>query len=482
MKFVKVLFTRNLCPLVAVMLWSAFLLTPDSAWAQAKANPAPAPAPAPVPVPVPVPIGGGGYYQNQRQVGGISIKADGLIENAGVDVQGKLSHLRAQVQRNVPAALSEPAPLRKISLRRLEAEIAAQLKTKKPLADEVVFLAGIQQIRYVFVYPEQKDIVLVGPAEGWKMDARGNVVGITTGQPVMHLDDLLVALRTAYGSARAGISCSIDPTASGIEQLRAHVSKLRTIGNPDSTAASIEQALGRQEVTFTGVPATSHFAAILVAADYRMKRLAMNFDPSPIRGFSSFLQMIGAGSRGMSNVMQRWWLEPKYESVLRDPEGLSWELGGATVRCMTEEEFVASSGKREHTSKPNPMAQRWADSMTGHYAELAVKEPVFGQLRNCMELAVVGALVAHERLTDRAGCSLPLLLDDVALKTLEYTAPAHVDSKVSMLKKGHNWIISASGGVAIQPGEILGKAQKSEAPAAARAKALAADSAKWYWN
>jgi len=30
--------------------------------------------------------------------------------------------------------------------------------------------------------------------------------------------------------------------------------------------------------------------------------------------------------------------------------------------------------------------------MTQHYPELALAEPVFGELRNCMELAVVGAL------------------------------------------------------------------------------------------
>ena len=36
------------------------------------------------------------------------------------------------------------------------------------------------------------------------------------------------------------------------------------------------------------------------------------------------------------------------------------------------------------------MAQKWADNMTAHYDELAVAEPVFGDLRNCMQLALVG--------------------------------------------------------------------------------------------
>ena len=100
-------------------------------------------------------------------------------------------------------------------------------------------------------------------------------------------------------SARAGISCSIDPTPEGIQQLRAHASRLKTIGDPQVTAAGIEQALGRQQVTFTGVPATSHFAGVLVAADYRMKRLGMGLDPSPVAQMPSYLQLMKAGGRGM---------------------------------------------------------------------------------------------------------------------------------------------------------------------------------------
>ena len=73
---------------------------------------------------------------------------------------------------------------------------------------------------------------------------------------------------------------------------------LHTIGDPGTTAANIEQTLGPQQITFSGVPATSHFARVLVAADYRMKRLAMGFEPSPVRGLPSFLQMMQPPAAG----------------------------------------------------------------------------------------------------------------------------------------------------------------------------------------
>ena len=140
----------------------------------------------------------------QRQVGGVLIDGEGVLSNATVDALGELRKARLESLERIPVELNQAAETRKISLRRLEATINDCLKNNKPLPDAVKYLAGLQRIRYVFVYPEQKDIVLVGPGEGWKIDAKGAVVGAITGRPVMLLDDLLVALRTARrgGSGR----------------------------------------------------------------------------------------------------------------------------------------------------------------------------------------------------------------------------------------------------------------------------------------
>jgi hypothetical protein len=410
-------------------------------------------------------------------VGGVSINADGVLANAREDAR-----LGVSVLEKVPAALGRLAELRKVSLGKLEAVAARYQQTGKALPEEIRFLGGLQAIRYVLVYPERKDIVLVGPGEGWKGDGRGNIVGATTGRAVMLLDDLLVALRTAEEAAQGGITCSIDPTPDGMRQLRAYAATLRTIGDPATTAANVEQILGPQQISFSGVPTTSHFARVLVAADYRMKRLAMGFEPAPVRGLPSFLQMTTAGGRGMRNLMPRWWLEPKYEALLHDAQRLAWELRGGSVQAMTEEDFLNAAGDRRRTGKANPVALRWANNMTAKYDELAVAEPIFGQLRNCMELAIVAALIVKEDLPGKAGSSLPTLLSPNALKLPQYPTPKQVQSKASLLKKGHNWLISASGGVSIQSWMLVDRAEKSETPAAVRAKTPPAAAGHWCWN
>jgi hypothetical protein len=421
---------------------------------------------------------GAGLAVPGRAVGGVAIDAQGILENVRTDALGQLAKLRSEALQKIPAGLNVFSESRKVSLRRLEAAIEQSMKSGKPLPDDIRFLAGLQQIRYIFVYPEQKDIILVGPGEGWKVDARGNMVGVTTGRPVMLLDDLLVALRTAQAAAQGGISCSIDPTADGIARFKKFMSNKPS---PQQAAAGLAEVMGMQQITVEGVPATSHFAQVLVAADYRMKCLGMNLQPPP-QGVKlpSYLQMVPSNSSVIGTP--RWWMEPKYDPLLRDKEGLAWELCGASVQTLTAEEFANAAGQRQTTNKVNPLAKKWAENMTNQFAALALAEPVFGELRNCMELAVVGALIVKERLPDKAGYSLPVLMSSQDLQPAEFNAPKQVPAQVSMLPKGQKYIVSVSGGVAINSWIIADNTQQTDAVASIRAKAAPSDNAKWWWN
>ena len=259
-------------------------------------------------------------------------------------------------------------------------------------------------------------------------------------------------------------------------------SQLHFIGEPHSTKAAIEQTLGPQTISITGVPTTSHFAQVLVAADYRMKRLAMGLDHSPIRGFPSYLAMLRVGATGMSNMTPRWWLVPAFEPVERDPDGLAWQLQLNSVKVMTEEMFFAADGSRQQTGQTSVAAQKWADNMTARYRELSVADPIFGQLRNCMELAVVGALIAKENLVAKAGYQLPTLLGSTGLTPEQFSTPRKVGTQASLVKKGRGWIISASGGVQINSWQALEKSVIHAVPAAVRTQSTPTQAATWWWN
>jgi len=369
-----------------------------------------------------------------------------------------------------------------VSLRRLNEAAAASEKTvAELLPDELRFLAGIQRIQYVFVYPEDHDIVLAGPGEGWKVDEEGNVVGVTTGRPVLRLEDLIVAFRTADNARRGGISCSIDPTAEGRQRLEALSAKRSGSGAPP--LAAMKKALGPQQITLTGVPTDSHFARVLVSSDFHMKRLGMHLEPSPIKALPSFIEMLKHDNTSREHPTPRWWMACDYEPLGRSDDGLAFELRGRGVKCLAEDEVVDAQGRVSGAGAANSIAQKWADLMTEHYDELAAKEPSFGDLRNVMDMCVIAALIAKEQLLAKASCELTTLFGSSSkLSVLPLNSPKTVDSMCSSVKKGDELIVM-SGGVLIASWQAADKTELRPAVAEARqhARPVAAPGQAW-WN
>ena len=99
-------------------------------------------------------------------------------------------------------------------------------------------------------------------------------------------------------------------------------------------------------------------------------------------------------------------------------------------------------------------------------------------LRNVMDLAVVGALVAKERLTERAGFQAPNLMNDQPLD--EYPAPRSVPSQASFVKAGRSWVVSVSGGVQIFPWQVADRTEVSKDLASTHGEKPAGKS--WYWQ
>jgi hypothetical protein len=422
---------------------------------------------------------GQGGFGRFSSVGGVKVDVDGVLSNPDVSEVKELQAAWQAGLQEIPADLEKPAELRFVSLKRLDAEIARANQEGKPLPDAVRYLAGLQRVRYVLVYPEQHDIVLAGPAEGWRADAVGNIVGANSRRPVLMLEDLMVALRAAESSNMSGISCSIDPTPEGLRRLQQITGQLAREGDPKFVAQKEEEAVGLQTITVKGVPESSHFARVIVAADFRMKRLGMNFEPAPVDGLPSYLTMLGSHAPAQASLGPRFWLAPNYEPLRRDKNSLAWEIRGQGVKCLTEREIMTAGGGRELTGKSDPIGQKWADTFTAKFEELSREDSVFGQLRNVMDLAVVSALMTKEGLSQSAGLEIPQLTGAQQLE--EYPAPRQVASKASLLQRGRGWVISVSGGVQIYPWQVADHTEVASDVAAVR-PATASPAANWWWQ
>jgi len=418
----------------------------------------------------------GGFFN--QAVGGVSISPDGVLGQPFAADKAKLIETYRKLMKAQPESLKKTTGMRMISLRGIEEAITKTgAENTWKLPEEIQYLAGIQRIEFVFVYPEQKDIVLAGPGEGWKLDANGNMVGVTTGRPVLRLEDLIVALRTVENARQGGITCSIDPTEEGRLALDRAIASFSTYS--PQVADVVEKALGPQKISIGGVPKASRLARTLVASDYKMKRIAMKLDPSPVKGLGSYVDMLRSPPK---NMMPRWWLACDYEPLAKGADGLSWQLLGKGVKVMTEDEVI-TNGKVAGTGKTSDAAQKWADTMTGKYDDLSVAEPVFGELRNVMDLCVISALIAKENLLGKAGLEIPTLTGSDGKLALEegWNAPTSVSTQCSVTHKGAKFIITASGGVEINSWAIADKTVESAAVSQIREKAAAKSGGGLYW-
>lgn len=416
-------------------------------------------------------------------VGGVSVDAQGVIARSDKDTAGRLRDARRKALKRIEAPLEAASAMRKVSLRGLQEALNQRRVKRLPLTDELQNLAGLQRIEYVLVYPEQRDIVLAGFAEGWAIDEQGNAIGRTTRQGVLQLDDLIVALRTAKNAATgSGITCSIDPTEEGLTRFQ-RLLRARGLEMNETTLARLEQTLGPQQVTLTGLTPGSHFAHVLVAADFLMKRLAMNLEPAPIEGLPSYLDLLQVRGAAPHSSMPRFWLAPQYEPLLKDDDGLAWQLRGSGVQALTEDGYLSAAGEVvDRRGKEEPLAKKWVETMTARYDELSAAAPVFGQLRGCMDLAVVAALLTKEDLPGLAGCDLSLLLDEKRISVAEYHVPKTIASQASLIRKGRGWIVGISGGVDVNSWAALEKSELSPELAATRKAAAAKEDARWWWD
>jgi hypothetical protein len=414
------------------------------------------------------------------RVGGVAIDTSGVVTMADKGNRVLVRDALRKMHAAPAAALNGATEMRMVSLKKLDEAIVASGKTiAEQLPDDIRFLAGIQRIQYVLVYPEENDIVIAGPGEGWKVDEEGNIVGVTTGRPVLRLEDLLVAFRTVDNARQGGISCSIDPTPEGRQRLENLSANHRGSGAPSMVA--MRKALGPQQITLTGIPTDSHLARILVSSDYHMKRLGMNLDNSPVKGLPSFLDMLKRDSSG-DYPTPRWWLECDYEPLGRSEDGLGFEIRGRGVKCMAEDEIIDAQGNATGKGTASGAAQRWADLMTAHYDELSTKDAAFGELRNVMDMCVVAALIAKEQLLIKANCQLPTLWGAQSkLGVQSMNTPKEVESLCSSVKRGDS-VVVMSGGVQIGSWQVADKMETRPAVVQARAKAKNTGASSIWWN
>jgi hypothetical protein len=371
---------------------------------------------------------------------GVYLDTDGKIQSRQVDESKELAAMRARAKATQAAA--KDAKLAYVSLPKLFAQLRTLREAKQEVPEEVRFLGGLTQIRYVFVFTESHDLVIAGPAEPWHVvheqgDPIEYAVGTRTGRPILQLDDFVVAMRTADEGAGKLFGCGIYPSpdslkiADEIEHRMAHASRAQRM-------QALQENLGPQEVRIFGTANDTRLAFICVAADYELKRFAMGIDKSPVPG-------VGNGVDHSRSAANKYWFEASYEPLRVAKDGTAYEIRGNRLLVRAG---AFDFDPRGATQK----AMAFADQFTRHVPDLAVAVPLFAELHNVADESLLANLIRRDRLAERVGWDTSWIYDKSACPVAQIPVPRTAQTIV-----GYTNGSLVAGGVMLSLDRCVGK-------------------------
>jgi hypothetical protein len=229
---------------------------------------------------------------------------------------------------------------------------------------------------------------------------------------------------------------------------------------------------------------------VLVEADYRMKLVGMGLEEGTA-DVPSYLKLIKL-ERGQAPPpldVLRWWFTLKYDAVSATEGRDAFEIRGPGVQVLSENELLTELGQRVHTGASQPLNAEFAARFTKHFPALAQKYPVYADLQNIFDLALVSALIRTQGVADRVEWHMTCFLDPEQYQLALGPAPQSVDTVINhRVIGGKHIIVGVSGGVRAEPYRFVAKGSiKTDdygALKAHRANSKAGDLPleAWWWD
>jgi hypothetical protein len=348
--------------------------------------------------------------------------ATGLAGPAKAESKG--NGITPDRQSTVPVSVVRRA----LSLRVLQQKLADGQN-----CEDIAKMAGLTRITGYVADRDSQDIILLGEV---KPDA-----------PPLYLVDFVVALRNVfleYAEQKGRTMyyspplCSIDPDPRTIARLDTIAGRIfgSSVRDTENAINSWHEVCRQpQDVVVMGLPFQSHFAAVMVKADYDMKRLVDGADHLDLPGFESLMDMTinavkqdmrqGRASRIPATSLNRFWFHPGKNTYLEDQDSVI--IDQCQVVLLTEEEYLSAGGAVKGKGRPNLFAKRFADSFSRRYAEISAKREIYAELENLFRFVALAKIIKHREVQERAGVSLDPLLKQVVL--LEVTVGRQVPGR-----------------------------------------------------
>jgi hypothetical protein len=314
---------------------------------------------------------------------------------------------------------------------------------------------------------------------------------------VVRLDDLVVVFRHALHARETRFDCLITPRQENLGRVQQFLqaSSQRPIRSAQERKAWLEELrsqVGTQDIEVYGIDARTRAARVMVEADYRMKLVGMGLEKG-VPGVASYLDLvkIPPGKAPPPLGVLRWWFTLNYEAMLAAQDRQAFAVRGQGVKVQSENERLSAEGKRIHTGESEEWNRQFARSFTEHFADLCREYPIYAELRNLFDLALVAAVVREEDLAGKAGWHITCFGDPNGYRVPPAPAPRTVESVIHYRVVNRTQIVAGvSGGVRVDPSDVAkrnametekdGKMDRQRSVATPALKTLPGD--VWWWD
>jgi len=314
-----------------------------------------------------------------------------------------------------------------ISLKNFQKELNKCQSLKSCKKKHKEFL-GVTQLYGFLIFdnswnPLDWDIILLG-----KIDNK---------YPSLYTEDFIIALRNTwkhYSKFKLNSiiytppGCSIDSNPATIQKLQKIGENLNNSNNYKSEIYEKWHLVCKepQTVRVMGVPFNSHFAKIMVDADYDMKKIVDGSSQVFTKNFKSLTELAIEVSKDKfynnqkndknspSLSMNRFWFYPGNFIFSKAKKYKLFILKKCQIKLLTEEEYVQKDGKTQGSGRPNDLANKFALSFTQNYDRIAKQYDIFMQLKNLYKFVAISKVI-----NDNIGSFLSYLYLNTLLNKIE---------------------------------------------------------------
>lgn len=274
-----------------------------------------------------------------------------------------------------------------ISLNRFLTEVNKNVEEKIAIPDELNKMFGMSWLEGYVIDMENNDIVLVGK----RIDSK----------PVYHAEDIIINLQNVLDSSAAPY-CSLDPNAADILRFDKMISEV-DLEEFEKNIDTYRNEVGGQKVVVGGVPLNSRHAAIMIYADYDMKKISQGL--LKVNGIRSSLDIAlenSTNKRKNSSSMSRYWLHIKEDKIGKSYPNFNYSEGivfinECPVVILTERQMIDDEGNlKDNKQVSDGNAGIFAEEMSENYDTLALQNKWFAELENVFRLQACFRVLAFK--------------------------------------------------------------------------------------